>query len=291
MSELEDDGTTPPPTDEHDDGDDAAALIAEVQTNEKGDKFVSLGTHIGMRKEAKQAKRELAAKDARIAELEGIAKRLDEVLPIAEAVQKDPELGKLIKQTLDGTRQSRPATEQIADDPEALEMAQDLNLVTKDKDGNDVWDVARAARVLNRATSRAEKKIQPLVDGAREAAFTMRGEQNLTAMFDLTTKSGEPLATEQSIREILKESGTPMHMLANPAVAKSVAMFAAGRDREEGRTPKAPIEPLYLERPGQRRGESRITEMDRRMGERLGLKDADYAAVGKPNSKGEVDLE
>lgn len=290
MSEPEELETTTTP-EEHDDGDDAAALIAEVQTNEKGDKFVSLGTHIGMRKEAKQAKREIAALTAKLAEQTAIAERANELLPIAEAVNKDPELGKLIKQTLDGTRQSRPAAEQVADDPEALEMAQDLNLVTKDKDGNDVWDVARAQRVLNRATSRAEKKIQPLVDGAREAAFTMRGEQNLTAMYNLTTKSGEPLATEQSIREILAESKTPMHMLADPRVARSVAMFAAGRDREEGRTPKEGIEPVYLERPGSRRGEHQMTETDRRFGQRLGLTEKDYAAVGKPNHKGEVDLE
>lgn len=277
-----------------DDSDDAAALIAEVQTNEKGDKFVSLGTHIGMRKEAKQAKREIAELKARLADQDAVNARLDEVLPIAEAVKKDPELGKLIRQTLDGTRQTRPTTEQPADDPEALEYAQVLGLVTKDKDGNDVYDVARAARALDIESSRAQKRMQPHLDAANEAAFGMRGEQNLAALYRMETPSGELVASDESIKEVMRESQMPMKMLADPRVARTVGLMAAGLDREKGRTPKAPLEPMYLERPGSRRaGSTQISDNERRVAGKVGLTDEDLQAVGKMkvSRKQEVDLE
>lgn len=292
MSEPEelDDTTT---SEEHDDTDDAAALIAEVQTNEKGDKYVGLGTHIATRKEAKAAKREIAELKAKLADQASLQERLDQVMPIAEAVQKDPELSKIIKATLDGTRQSRPATEQ-PDDPEGLEYAQVLGLVTKDKDGADVYDVARARRALDFASTRAENRVRPMIDAANDAAFGMRGEQNLAALYRMETPSGELIASDESIKEVLRESQMPMKMLADPKVARTVGLMAAGLDREKGRTPKAPIEPLYLEAPGRRRADSmQITEADRRMASRLGLKDEDYAAVGKMkvSRKGEIDLE
>lgn len=281
----------PEPADE--DGDDALELLQGVQ-DVNGKKVVGLDQLIEHRKASKAQKREIAELRAKLAEKAGLEERVTQLLPIAEAVERDPALAKQIKSALDGTRPTRPATEQPSDDPEALEYAQVLGLVTKDKDGNDVYDVARAARALEFASVRAEKKLQPKIDEATNAAYGMRGEQNLSALYAITTPSGEPLATDESIKEVMKESQMPLRMLADPRVARTVGLMAAGLDREKGRTPKEVVEPLYFERAGGRRGEStQISDYDRRVASRIGLSEQDLAATSKlrVSRKGEIDLE
>ncbi len=88
----------------------------------------------------------------------------------------------------------------------------------------------------------------------------------------------------------------PIRMLADPRVARTVGLMAAGLDREKGRTPKprVPLEPVYFERAGGRRGESaQLTEAERTNARRLGLTEKELQDAGKlkPNRKGEVDLE
>lgn len=277
------------------DGDDTAELLDMVQ-DVNGRKMVGLDQLIKHRKADKGNKKEIAALRAQVEEYKGIDERLQRVLPIAEAVERDPALAKEIKAALDGTRASRPASvEQVVDDPEAVEMAQSLGLVTKDTAGNDVWDVARAKRVLDIGTARAEKRMKPQLDRATNEAYGIRGEQNLAALYQMQTPSGELQATDESIKEILKESQMPVSTLADPRVARTVGLMAAGLDREKGRTPKAPIEPMYFERAGGRRGESTpvLTDDDRRIARRVGLTDQQLtdSLKLKPNRKGEIDLE
>lgn len=294
MTDLEHEEERPAPPPPDDDTDDAADLLNMVQ-DVNGKKVVGLDQLIEHRKANKAQKKEIADLKAKVESYAGIEERLGKVLPIAEAVEKDPRLAADIKAALDGTRRSQPVADVVNDDAEALEIAQTMNLITQDKDGKDVWDVGRAKRVLDISSARAEKRMKPQIDAATEASFSMRGEQNLAALYRMETPSGELVASDESIKEVLKESQMPVRMLADPRVARTVGLMAAGLDREKGRTPKAPIEPMYLERPTNRRSEpgGRISEADRRMAARVGLTDADLAAAGKfkTNRKGEVDLE
>lgn len=289
MSELEDAEVKPPIVD--DDSDDAAALIAEVQTNEKGDKYVGLSTHIGLRKEAKAQKREIAELRAKVAENEGLQQRVDELLPIAEAVRKDERLAADIRATLEGkTRPTRVVEEKPVADAEGQAFAETNGWLTAEGE----VDAARGRRALDLYAGAVEKRLKPQIDAANDAAFGMRGEQNLAALYRMETPSGELIATDESIKEILKDSQMPMRMLADPKVARTVGLMAAGLDREKGRTPKAPAEPMYLERASGRRGEAaQISDADRRMAARVGVSEAQLTATSKlkPNRRGEIDLE
>src|SRR4051812_45592859 len=184
-----------PLTPEQDETDDAAELLNMVQ-DVSGKKMVGLDQLIAHRTKAKEQKRRIAELEAEVARNSGLQERVNQLLPIAEAVEKDPQLAKDIKAALEGTRRSQPTTEQPHEDAEAVEYAQIHNLTTKDKEGSDVWDVARAQRALDIEAARSEKRLKPHIDAANAAAFGIRGEQNLTAMYGLTTKDGEPLASE-----------------------------------------------------------------------------------------------
>lgn len=288
------DGSAPIPHDEPDDAEDAADLLNIVETDAKGRKVVGLDKLIDQRKAVKGLRKEIAALKAQITDQTETQTRIDRVMPIAEAVEKNPRIAAMIKEALDGTRPTRPASEQPEHDEDAAAYAEIHNLVTKDKEGQDVWDVARARRALDIEARNTEKRIKPHLDAAQDAAFGLRGEQNLAALYHMTTPSGELIASEESIKEVMKESEMPLKMLANPRVARTVGLMAAGLDREKGRTPKAPIEPLYTERAGGRRGDTtQITDDDRRAARAVGLTDADLAGVGKRNvsRKGDIDIE
>lgn len=295
MSELErEDVEIPPqPTEQPDDADDALELLQGVQ-DVNGKKVVGLDQLIEHRKASKAQRKEIAELKAKLAESAGLEERLNKVLPIAEAVERDPALAAEIKAALEGTRQSRPATEQPHDDAEALEYAQIHNLVTRDSSGQDVWDVARAQRALEIEAGRAEARVRPHIDAATNAAYGLHGERNLAALYQLTTPTGEPIASEESIKEVMKDSQMPLRMLADPRIARTVGLMAAGLDREKGRAPKAPIEPMYFERAGGRRGEStQISDGDRRIAARVGVSEQELAGVSKLKTtrKGEIDLE
>jgi hypothetical protein len=279
---------------EADEPDDAADLLNMVQ-DVNGKKVVGLDQLIEHRKANKAQKREIADLKAKVAEYAGIDERLQKVLPIAEAVEKNPQLAEAIQAALDGTRVSRPTTEQPENDAEALEVAQSLNLITKDKDGHDIFDVTRAQRILEIGTARAAKKLQPEIDRANDATFSMRGEQNLAALYQMKTPSGELIASDESIKDVMKDSQMPLRMLSDPRVARTIGLMAAGLDREKGRTPKEPNEPLYLERADHRRPGSTVTLTDEQKvnAKRLGLTEQEVLAASKlkPNRKGEIDLE
>lgn len=278
-----------------DDTDDAADLLNIVQTDASGKKVVGLDQLIEHRKANKTQKRRIAELEAQVAENSGLKERLDKVLPIADAVEKDPRLAKAIQDALDGTRRSAPTTEQVDDDPDLQAYAEIHGLITKNTAGDDVWDTARAKRALEIETRRTQKHMQPHIDAARDAAFGMRGEQNLAALYRMETSGGELVATDESIKEILKESAMPLTALADPRVARTVGLMAAGLDREKGRTPKAPLEPIHFERGGGRRpGQTvTLTDTEKTNARRLGLKEEELVAAHnlKPNRKGEVDLE
>lgn len=282
-----------PPLTHTDDGfDDAADLLSAVETDAKGRKVVGLDKLIDQRKAAKAAKEEIAGLKAKLAEYQGLDERVQRVMPIAEAVERDPTLAAEIRAAIEGTRQTRPTTDQPTNDAEALEYAKVLGFTTKDAQGNDIYDVARAQRALDIESSRSFKHARPHIEAAAEAAYGMRGEQNLSALYHLQTPSGEPIASEDSIKEVMKESQMPIRMLADPRVARTVGLMAAGLDREKGRTPKA-IEPVYFERSGGRRTrEDVFTDEDRAAARKAGLTEDDLKATPtKRDRKGNITLE
>lgn len=285
----------PNPKPGDDDVDDAADLLNIVQTDASGKKVVGLDQLIEHRKANKQQKRRIAELEAQVEEGKGLKDRLDKVLPIADAVEKDPRLAKAIQDALDGTRRSAPTTEQVDDDPDLQAYAEIHGLITKNSAGDDVWDTARAKRALEIETRRTQKHMQPHIDAATDAAFGMRGEQNLAALYRMETPSGELVASDESIKEVLRESGIPMRQLADARVARTVGLMAAGLDREKGRTPKAPLEPIHFERGGGRRPGATVTltDSEKRNAKILGLKEEELVAAhnAKPNRKGEIDLE
>lgn len=231
------------------------------------------------------AKRELRAANRKVKELEPVAAsakeiggQLERAQPIINAVLANPKLLAEAARIAKGTRTSNDGTVQPTqdEDPDATAYAEDAGFYLAD---NQTPDVARARRVLDRLDARHGRKTQEIVAPYAGAVLGSAAERNLQAMVRMTDDDGVPLATAESIREVA--SKMPQHLLANPDVADLVLNSAIGLDKRTKRSPKAPDEPLYLDRPGGGRG-GRQTAVDADLQaafDRLGIDNKQGAAA------------
>lgn len=259
-----------------DDSDDAAELVNLAVDDGKGGKVVPLSALIGSKKEMKALR-------ARVKELEPIAAdvtrvkgQLAQAQPIIDAVVGNPKLMAEAVRLAGGTRQTSETVEQPTDDADAAAMAEELGFYLTD---GVTPDAARGRRVLSRLDQRhgrqTDERLRPL------ASVTLgdRAERLIARAIKETDKDGVPIASEESIREVA--SKIPTHMLSNPEIIDVVLDNAAGKDRRQGRTPKAQDEPIYLESAGGRRHREAAVTIDKDILARVGLTEDDIKATDK----------
>lgn len=224
---------------------EAAALAVEMS----GNRMVPLSALIGAKRELKTVRKELDDLKPVAARTKEIEEKLEAASPIIAAVQTNPRLMAEALRVVKGTPATSSRVEQPTeeDDPDAAETAETLGLFLADGSP----DLVRARKTLNildkRHGRQTEERLRPLAG----SVLGSRAEQNVARALSLTDDDGVPLATRESIEEAVKLLGGPnAPMLANPQVADLLVTVASGLDRRQKRTPKAPDEPVYLERQG-----------------------------------------
>lgn len=241
---AEEEVVTPDP----DEPDEAELTADEVVMDDKGNKTVSLSTMLRYKKEAKAATKrikELEPIAGRVGELEG---RLNDASPVINAILTNPRLKAEALRIANGTHATAETREQPEDDTDATAYAEDMGFYLAD--GQTV-DSARARRVLDRLDARHGRQITTAIRPLAGSFLSGKAEQNVLKAISATDDNGVPVATEESINEVVKQMGADgQHLLANPMVIELVLDRAAGIDRRNKRTPKAAEEPLYLESAG-----------------------------------------
>lgn len=280
---MADEEVKEPAADEPDDAEELASLAV---TDAAGNKMVTLKAlqeERATRRGLQQRIKELEPVAGRVTELEG---RLNDASPVINAILTNPKLKAEALRIANGTRTTSDAGGQPEDDPDATAYAEDMGFYLAD--GATV-DAARARRVLDRLDARhgrqTDAKMRPLAG----SFLSGKAEQNVQKAIDATDDNGVPLATPESIHEVVKQMGPDgQHLLANPMVIELVLDRAAGIDRRNKRTPKAQDEPIYLESAGGGRG-SRASVIDADLKAsfaRLGINEKDGQAAIKNLEQG-----
>jgi hypothetical protein len=215
-----------------------------------------------------------------------VEQQIAEIQPYVQAIRDNPEL---IDQINRGTRPSR-STPQPEDDQEARDTAEDLGLYTADNR----LDIARARRILDRAVSNAEKKLEGRLRRTEQTTVQAQADVMRQRLYTLKDKDGvTPMASRESMDEMLKV--LPAELVAQPNVAFFVALAAAGFDKYNGRRPQVVEpedfgDPLHTEPTG-RRSVGIHPELQQ-IGRGLGLTDADLkSAAARPASRRGIPLE
>lgn len=224
--------------------DDTELDASEVVTDAQGNKTVSLSTMLKYKREAKangKRLKELEPIAARVTEVEG---RLNEASPVINAILTNPRLKAEALRIASGTHATPETRDQPQDDPDAVAFAEDSGYYLAD--GQTV-DAARARRVLNRLDARHGRQTDARLRPLAGSVLGSRAEQNVARAKAQVDEDGVPLATEESIDEVVRLMGAEgQHLLANPQVVDLVLNNAIGLDRRHRRTPKAVDEPLYM---------------------------------------------
>lgn len=263
---------TPPVTEPEDDDE----LVQTIE--HQGVKLVPIGEMLRFRKESKQLKKQLADLQPQVERMAQVEQQIAEIRPYAEFIKQNPEI---LEHAANGTKPSRTA-EQPVEDIEARDTAEDLGLYTADNK----LDIARARRILDRATSNAEKKLQKEIEPLRRQTVEGQAAAMKQRLYSLKAQDGvTPIATRESLDEMSKV--LPADLLAQPNVAFFVALAAAGFDKFNGRAPKAAQraeepeydEPLHTEAPG-RRGSGLNPELQK-LGQRMGVTEAQLKDINQ----------
>jgi hypothetical protein len=262
--------------------DDDAAIAAEVedltkpQADQDRDKVKN--ALIQAKKELRESKRRVAELEPQLAEVAATKERLDRAQPIIEAVLTNPKLRAEALRAAQGTRPSDDRTTQpdAEDDPDAAAIAEDMGFYLAD---GQTPDIARGKRLLARLDTRHGRQTDDRIRPVAGLLVGSRAESNVQHALTQVDENGTPLATRESIEDTIKlMGGAQSPLLANPNVVDLILNNAIGLDRRKGRTPKAPEEPLYLDRQthGSRRSDGLSSE-DKQRASRYGISDKDYA--------------
>jgi hypothetical protein len=227
-------------------------------------------------KAAKKRNAELEPLAARMAETD---ERLNTVQPIINAILSNPKLRAEALRIANGTSTSHSTTEQPTsdEDPDAAAFAEIQGYYLADNTTPDLTRARRALDILDKRHGRqTDERIRPLAG----VTLGQKADSNIRAVIAQTDDDGVPLATEESIREVVAQFGNDgQAMLANPAIVNVVLESAIGRDKIKKRTPKPLAEPMYLAPAGGRRSAQPVISADeKKILDRLGLTEKDYAA-------------
>jgi hypothetical protein len=142
-------------------------------------------------------------------------------------------------------------------------------------------DIARGKRLLARLDTRHGRQTDDRIRPVAGLLVGSRAESNVQHALAQVDEQGTPLATRESIEDTIKMlGGAQSPLLANPNVVDLILNNAIGLDRRKGRTPKAPEEPLFLDRQsGGRRATPTVDAELKKVGARLGLTEKDLATA------------
>jgi hypothetical protein len=149
-------------------------------------------------------------------------------------------------------------------------------------------DIARAQRAMaildKRSGRQTDERLRPLAG----SFLGDRATTNIARAKAQTDDDGVPIATAESIDDVVKLMGQDgAQLLANPAVVDMILNQAAGLDRRNRRTPKAPDAPLYLDSQGGRGRRTPVVDAaTKALMEKVGLTEEEYAASNKRNFEG-----
>lgn len=253
---------------------EATALSVEMG----GNRMVPLSALIAAKKDGKAARDRVKELEPIAASATEIGSKLNDAQPIINAILNNPKLrAEAMRISQGGTRTTADASDQPSadDDPDAAEFAELNNFYLADGMTLDVARGKRGLALLDRRSGRqTDERIRPLAG----VTLGARANENIRAALSATDTEGNPWATRESIEEVVKQ--LPRELLADPQVADLILNNAIGIDRRKGRTPKAPDEPLFLERQGGggRQRETALTPFERRHLETSGISEKDYRA-------------
>lgn len=269
--------------------DDDAAIAAEVAqeigiSEVKTDKATS--ALIATKKALREANRRIKDLEPVAARTKEIEDKLEAASPYIQAISNSPRLKAEAIRAVSGTRTSADTTEQPEDDPEAREMAEILGLYLADGHTLDLARAQRSMAILDKRNGRTvDARMAPLAG----TVLGDRADQNVRHVINMRDDHGNPYATEESIREVVKMMGAgSSHLIANPQVTEMILRQAIGEDRLKGRTPRsAPDEPLWMESAGGRGRKGPAIDPDlKAAAERLGISESDLAASTKRLEEG-----
>lgn len=272
MSEENVDPNADPVAD--DAADEAAELVSLAVDDGKGGKVVPLSALITSKKEAKAHARRVKELEPVAQETETLRKQIADAQPYINALIADPRLRAEAIRLAQG---GQPQHEQQQQDAEAQEYAEMHGLYLTD---GITPDATKARRMINWHDQRSKRTTEEAIRPWAGFALNGKAEQNVQAAIAAVDDEGVPLATEESIREIVSQM--PAHLLADPRVVEIVLNNAIGIDRRTRRTPKPVDEPLYLDTPrGRRRSEPVVDAQLKGTLERLGLTEKDFTEADK----------
>lgn len=260
----------------NDETDDAAELVNLAVDDGRGGKVVPLSALIGSKKEMKALRARVKELEPVAADVTRVKGQLAQAQPIIDAVVGNPKLMAEAVRLAGGGAPSRASTAQPMDDAEAVGHAEDMGWYLSD---GVTPDAARGRRVLERQSKAIRQIAEEVVRPYAGVTLGDRAERLIAAAIKETDKDGVPIASEESIREVA--SRIPTHMLSNKDIIDVVLDNAAGKDRRQGRTPKAQDEPLYLESAGSRRHREPAVTIDKDILARVGLTEDDIKATDK----------
>jgi hypothetical protein len=274
MSEEDVDPTAPVPEAE-DDTDADVELAAEVSQDANGDKRVKLGTMLKYKKEARELGKKIKDYETRLARQQDIDDRLNEIAPKVNAILNNAKMKAEYLRMQSGTL--APPSD---DDPEAQEWAEESGLYMPD---GQTLNVTLARKQINRISAIAERKAGDTMRPWAALSMNDKADTNIQAAMNKRDPHGNLMATPESIQETIQAIGTQgKHLLANPDVVTLIVRTAAGIDREKGRSPKEPDEPLYIASAGGRsRNAPAIDAQTRAALKRMGLTDEEYQNSSK----------
>lgn len=261
---------------EHTDDD---LIGAQTTTAADGKKFVSvpLETIIGLRKGNRELTRKVKDLEPQAARAKEVDERLEQAAPIINAVLSNPKLRAEAIRASQGTRTTADHVEQPDNDPDAAATAEEFGFYLAD---GVTPDVARGQRVLARISKASERIADDRIRPLAQMTLSQRARTNVEAAMARTDRDGRPVATPESIQEIVARFKGADNLLANPDVVEMILENAAGRDRIMGRTPKEMDEPMYLATAGARtRQAPAMSAQERSTITRLGINEKDYLAA------------
>lgn len=253
-------------------------LQSAVVDDGKGNKLVPVGALIKAKKEGKATAKKLKEVETIAARTQAVEANLAKAQPIIDAVVANPKLRAEALRIANGSRASADTTIQPDQDDDAREYAEDMGWYLAD---GQTPDAARGRRVMNRQAKLVAGVVDERVRPLAGAVVGSRAEQNIARAINEVDDHGVPLATRESIDEVVALMGGPnAPLLADPRVVDMVVNNAIGVDRRKGRTPKAVEDPVFLERQGggRRRDDAIDSDLRRDMG-RVGLSDKDMTSA------------
>ena len=236
-------------------------------TDQRGQSVVPVGVFLEAKRTAKAAEAKAKEAGERAEKLEEWAKQWS---PYLTALSNQPEL---LQAALKGTKPSSAATDQPAGDPEAEQLAREMDLYT----AQGTPDTARAQRMLALMDARVQKRVQAEVAPVKLSAEEARASTMRQRAYDYVERSG--YADRRALDQVL--TMIPANLQADESVMNLALIIARGLG-PQGQGAPAPFaapatrppsisEPLMTEAPGRRTTLPTLSDVEARVARDRGI--------------------